>query len=89
LAERSASAAEQGQKEATEARAVAENRLGLARRSAEDLVKLIAADLRSVQGIQIKTLERDILQRFRVVALQYRRDIDVTPNGAGVAGQPS
>ena len=58
LAERSASAAEQGQKEATEARAVAENRLGLARRSAEDLVKLIAADLRSVQGIQIKTLER-------------------------------
>ena len=36
----------------------AESRLGLARRSTEDLVKLIATDLRSVQGIQIQTLER-------------------------------
>jgi tetratricopeptide (TPR) repeat protein len=51
LAERSTSDAEQ-------ARAVAENRLDLARRSAENLVRTIATDLRSVQGIQIKTLER-------------------------------
>ena len=48
LAERSASAAEHGQKEASAARSVAENRLDLARRSAEDLVKLIATDLRNV-----------------------------------------
>ena len=40
----------------------AEHRLGLVRRSAEDLVRMIATDLRSVQGIQIQTLER-LLQR--------------------------
>jgi tetratricopeptide (TPR) repeat protein len=50
--------AEHGRYEAAAARAVAENRLNLARRSAENLVKLIASDLRSVQGIQIKTLEQ-------------------------------
>ena len=37
---------------------MAESRLALARRSAETLVKSITSDLRSVQGIQIKTLER-------------------------------
>jgi tetratricopeptide (TPR) repeat protein len=44
--------------QAGKARSIAESRLSLARRSAEDLVKLIATDLRSVQGIQIQTLER-------------------------------
>jgi len=50
--------AEHGRAEAATARAVAESRLALARRSAETLVKSITTDLRSVQGIQIKTLER-------------------------------
>ena len=50
--------AEQGRKDAGMARAMAENRLGLARASAEDLVKFIASDLRSVQGIRTDTLER-------------------------------
>jgi hypothetical protein len=50
--------AEHGRSEAAEARTTAENRLGLATRSAENLVKLIATDLRSVEGIQIQTLER-------------------------------
>ena len=44
--------------QAAKARSAAESRLGLARGSAETLVKLIATDLRSVQGIQIQTLER-------------------------------
>jgi tetratricopeptide (TPR) repeat protein len=50
--------AEHGRSEAAEARNTAESRLGLARGSAEDLVKLIATDLRSVDGIKIQTLER-------------------------------
>ena len=50
--------AERGRRAAAEARNAAESRLGLARRSAEDLVRLIATDLRTVQGIQIQTLER-------------------------------
>jgi tetratricopeptide (TPR) repeat protein len=50
--------AKHGRNEAAEARSTAENRLGLARQSAEDLVKLIATDLRSIQGIQTGTLER-------------------------------
>ena len=45
-------------REAEMATAVAESRLALARRSAEILVKAITTDLRSVQGVQIKTLER-------------------------------
>jgi hypothetical protein len=44
--------------EASRARAAAETRLALSRRSAETLVKAITTDLRSVQGIQVKTLER-------------------------------
>src|SRR5262249_28070998 len=43
---------------------LAENRLDLTRTNAENLVKLIATDLRSVQGIQTKTLER-LLQRAK------------------------
>lgn len=50
--------AERGRRDAATARRVAENRLGLARQSAESLVKLVATDLRSVQGITIKTLEQ-------------------------------
>jgi tetratricopeptide (TPR) repeat protein len=50
--------AEHGKKEAASARVVAENRLQLARRSAENLVKLIATDLRNIQGIKVETLER-------------------------------
>jgi len=56
--------AEHGWSEAAQAKSTAETRLGLARESAEDLVKLIVTDLRSVQGIQIQTLER-LLQRAK------------------------
>jgi tetratricopeptide (TPR) repeat protein len=47
-----------GRSQAADARSIAERRLVLAQGSAETLVKLIATDLRSVQGIQVKTLER-------------------------------
>jgi tetratricopeptide (TPR) repeat protein len=43
---------------------LAENRLDMTRTNAENLVQLIATDLRSVQGIQIKTLER-LLERAK------------------------
>jgi tetratricopeptide (TPR) repeat protein len=50
--------AKNGRREAARAQSIAESRLGLARRSAEDLVKLVATDLRSIQGIRTETLER-------------------------------
>jgi tetratricopeptide (TPR) repeat protein len=64
IAERAAAEAEHGRNEAAAARSVAESRLDLARSSAQDLVTLIATDLRSVQGIQIATLDR-LLQKAK------------------------
>jgi tetratricopeptide (TPR) repeat protein len=58
------SQAEQGRKDAAIARDIAQNRLGLAQASAEDLVKFIATDLRTVQGIRTDTLER-LLKRAK------------------------
>jgi tetratricopeptide (TPR) repeat protein len=50
--------AERGRGDAAMARAMAENRLGLARGSAEELVKFIATDLRKLEGIRASTVER-------------------------------
>jgi tetratricopeptide (TPR) repeat protein len=52
------SQAELGRKDAAAARDTAQNRLGLAQVRAEDMVKFIATDLRTVQGIRTNTLER-------------------------------
>jgi tetratricopeptide (TPR) repeat protein len=64
LAERSAAEAEQGRKEVSTARSVAESRLDLLRKNIEDQVTLILSDLRSVQGIRIETIGR-LLERVR------------------------
>jgi tetratricopeptide (TPR) repeat protein len=64
LAKRSAADAEQGRKEVSAARSIAESRLDLLRKNTEDQVTLILSDLRSVQGIRIETIAR-LLERVR------------------------